>query len=184
MTKTFAGSVSIADAVARLDLARNAWTMPYPTAREMLVYAAFQEKHTQRNYEHLRGVLSNHGSFGAAQALRIIARDEAFHHAFYKDLVRMLLEYDEIGTAQDIQRVATTFRMPAQHLLPDVDQRIRVMVRHKVVGKRQICNEAIVPTIQAFGFRDPDELASVASARTCLPAAPVGFEAPTEVGEA
>jgi len=149
----------------RLRLARNAWTMPYPTAREMLIYAAFQEKHTQRNYEHLRSVLSNEGSFGAAQGLRIIARDEAFHHAFYKDLVRMLLEYDEVGTAQDIQQVASTFRMPAQHLLPDVEQRARVMVRKKIVGKRQILDEVIVPTIQAFGFRDLHELASVASAR-------------------
>jgi hypothetical protein len=149
----------------RLRLARNAWTMPYPTAREMLIYSAFQEKETQRNYERLRGVLASQGSNGAAQGLRIIARDEAFHHAFYKDLVRMLLEYDEVGTAQDIQRVASTFRMPAQHLMPDMEQRVRVMVRNKVFGKRQVRDEAIVPTIQAFGFRDADELASVASAR-------------------
>jgi hypothetical protein len=101
---------------------------------------------------------------GAAHGLRIIARDEAFHHAFYKDLVRMLLEYDEVGTARDIQQVATTFRMPAQHLMPDMEQRVRVMVRNKVFGKRQVRDEAIIPTVQAFGFRDLDELASVASA--------------------
>jgi acyl-[acyl-carrier protein] desaturase len=148
----------------RLGLARNAWTLPYPTPRQMLIYAAFQEKETQRNYEHLRGVLAGHGSFGAAHGLRIIARDEAFHHAFYKDLVRMLLEYDEVGTARDIQQVATTFRMPAQHLLPDMEQRVRVMVRNKVFGKRQVRDEAIIPTVRAFGFRDLDELASVASA--------------------
>jgi hypothetical protein len=149
----------------RQELARNAWTMPYPTARQMLIYAAFQEKETQRNYELLRGVLTEAGSFGAGQGLRIIGRDEAFHHAFYKDLVRMLIEYDEVGTAQDIQKVATSFRMPAQHLMPNMEQRVRVMVRHKVFGKKQVRDEAIVPTIKAFGFRDADELASVASAR-------------------
>ena len=149
----------------RQELARNAWTMPYPTARQMLIYAAFQEKETQRNYELLRGVLTETGSFGAGQGLRIIGRDEAFHHAFYKDLVRMLMEYDEVGTAQDIQKVATSFRMPAQHLMPNMENRVRVMVRHKVFGKKQLRDEAIVPTIKAFGFRDPDELASVASAR-------------------
>ena len=113
--------------------------------------------------------MSAQGSFGAAQGLRIIARDEAFHHAFYKDLVRMLLEYDEVGTAQDIQKVASSFRMPAQHLMPDMEQRVRVMVRNKVFGKRQVRDEAIVPTIKAFGFRDADELASVASAREAKP---------------
>jgi hypothetical protein len=149
----------------RLALARTAWTMPYPTARQMLIYAAFQEKETQRNYELLRGVLAAGGSFGAGQGLRIIGRDEAFHHAFYKDLVRMLLEHDEVGTAQDIQKVATSFRMPAQHLMPDMEQRVRVMVRNKVFGKKQVQNEAIIPTIKAFGFRDADELKSVAEAR-------------------
>lgn len=149
----------------RTELARNVWTMPYPTAREMLIYAAFQEKETQRNYELLRGVMTAQGSFGAAQGLRIIARDEAFHHAFYKDLVRVMLEYDEVGTAQDIRRVATSFRMPAQHLMPDMESRVRVMVRNKVFGKRQVRDECIGPTIKAFGFRDADELESVASAR-------------------
>ncbi|MCC6179390.1 MAG: acyl-ACP desaturase [Chloroflexi bacterium] len=155
----------------RLGLAQNAWTMPYPTARQMLIYASFQEKETQRNYEHLRALLDAQGSFGAARGLRIIGRDEAFHHAFYKDVVRMLLDYDEVGTAQDIQRVAESFRMPAQHLMPDMEQRVRVMVKHKVFGKRQLRDEAIVPTIKAFGFRDADELRSVATVR---PAASAG----------
>ena len=149
----------------RMALARKAWTMPYPTARQMLIYASFQEKETQRNYEHLRNVLAGNGSFGAAQGLRIIGRDEAFHHAYYKDLVKMLLEYDEVGTAQDIQKVATSFRMPAQHLMPNMEDRVRVMVRNKVFGKKQVRDEAIIPTIKAFGFRDQDELISVATAR-------------------
>jgi hypothetical protein len=149
----------------RLDLAQNQWTMPYPTARQMLIYAAFQEKETQRNYEHLRGVLASGGSFGAGQGLRIIGRDEAFHHAFYKDMVKMLIEYDEVGTAQDIELVAKSFRMPAQHLMPNMENRVRVMVRNKVFGKKQVRDEAIIPTIKAFGFRDVDELASVALAR-------------------
>ncbi len=59
-------------------------------------------------------------------------RDEAFHHAFYKDLVKMLLEYDEVGTAQDIQKVATSFRMPAQHLMPDMEKRVRAFARHRL----------------------------------------------------
>ena len=149
----------------RMDLARKAWTMPYPTARQMLIYASFQEKETQRNYEHLRNVLSSTGSFGASQGLRIIGRDEAFHHAYYKDLVKMLLEYDEVGTAQYIHKVATSFRMPAQHLMPNMEDRVRVMVRNKVFGKKQVRDEAIIPTIKAFGFRDQDELISVANAR-------------------
>lgn len=146
----------------RTDLARSQWTLPYPTAREMLVYAAFQEKETQRNYDHLGARLKEGGSEGASKGLQIIGKDEAFHHAFYKDLVRMLLEYDEVGTAQDIQKVAESFRMPAQHLMPNMAERVLVMVKNKVFGKKQVRDEAIIPTIKAFGFRDYDELKSVA----------------------
>ena len=149
----------------RMALARNQWTLPYPTARQMLIYSAFQEKETNRNYEHLRDALANEGALGSAQALRIIGRDEAFHHAFYKDVVRMMLEYDEVGTAQDVKLVAESFRMPAQHLMPNMEERVLTMVRHKVFGKRQVRDEAIIPTIKAFGFRDAEELASVATAR-------------------
>ena len=51
-------------------------------ADQMLIYAAFQEKETQRNYEHLRGVLAGHGSFGAAHGLRIIPV-ETFQQALH-----------------------------------------------------------------------------------------------------
>jgi hypothetical protein len=146
----------------RTDLARSQWTLPYPTAREMLIYAAFQEKETQRNYDHLGKVLENEGAAGASRGLQIIGRDEAFHHAFYKDLVKMLMEYDEVGTAQDIMKVVSSFRMPAQHLMPDMENRVLVMVKNKVFGKKQLRDEAIIPTIKAFGFRDAGELKSVA----------------------
>ena len=149
----------------RINLARQEWTLPYPTPRKMLIYAAFQEKETNRNYEHLRDRLAEAGALGAAHALRTIGRDEAFHHAYYKDVVKILLEYDEVGTARDIVDVAQSFRMPAQHLMPNMAERVRVMVRNKVFGKRQVRDEAIIPTIKAFGFRDAEELESVASAR-------------------
>ena len=149
----------------RQALARNEWTSPYPTPRKMIVYAAFQEKETQRNYQHLRDVLLKHGAVGAGRALEIISKDEAFHHAYYKDLVKMFLEYDEVGTAQDIMTVAQSFRMPAQHLMPNMEDRVRVMVRNRVFGKKQVRDEAIIPTIKAFGFRDAEQLQSVATAR-------------------
>jgi hypothetical protein len=49
--------------------------------------------------------------------------------------------------------------------MPNMEERVRVMVRNKVFGKRQVREEAIIPTIKAFGFRDVEELESVASAR-------------------
>jgi hypothetical protein len=52
--------------------------------------------------------------------------------------------------------------MPAQHLLPDMEERVLIMVRNRVFGKRQVRDEAIIPTIKAFGFRDVSELKSVA----------------------
>ena len=58
----------------RLGLARGMWTMPYPTARQMLIYAAFQEKETNRNYEHLRGMLASEESLGAAAWPRFRSR--------------------------------------------------------------------------------------------------------------
>jgi acyl-[acyl-carrier-protein] desaturase len=146
----------------RQQLWRKVWTAPFNTARQMLCYAAIQEKATNRNYEQLRGIALDQGAEGAAAGIRLLCRDEAFHHAYFRDVVKLYLEYDEAGTARDLLHVAGNFRMPAQHLLPDPGGRIRALARNKIVSKRQLRDEAIVPTIKGVGFRDFDELASVA----------------------
>jgi hypothetical protein len=66
--------------------------------------------------------------------------------------------------------------MPAVHLVPDMDARTLIMVRNKVFGKRQVRDEAIIPTVKAFGFRDLDELRSVATARACRSSDPAAAE--------
>jgi len=148
----------------RLSLWRTAWVAPFNTARQMLCYSAFQESVTNRNYLRLRQVALDQGAQAVAEGLGLLARDEAVHHAFFRDVVKMYLEYDEVGTAQDLLHVARNFRMPAQHLIPDASQRIRALARNKIVGKRQIRDESLTPTIRAVGFRDIEELLSVAGA--------------------
>jgi acyl-[acyl-carrier-protein] desaturase len=128
----------------------------------MISYAAMQEKATHRNYEQLRGVALTQGAVAAAGAIRLVSKDEAFHHAFYRDVMKLYLEYDEVGTARDLLHVATHFQMPAQHLLPDAASRIRSLARNRIVSKRSLREESIIPTIKSIGFRDLDELASVA----------------------
>jgi hypothetical protein len=59
--------------------------------------------------------------------------------------------------------------MPAQHLLPNPRERIRSLARNKIVSKRQLRDEAIVPTVRAVGFRDLDELVSVAGTPLIVP---------------
>jgi hypothetical protein len=107
-------------------------------------------------------VALDQGAEGAATGIRLLARDEAFHHAYFRDVLKLYLEYDEAGTARDLLYVASNFRMPAQHLLPNPGERIRALARNKIVSKRQLRDEAIVPTVRAVGFRDLDELVSVA----------------------
>jgi acyl-[acyl-carrier-protein] desaturase len=141
---------------------REVWMAPFNTPRRMIAYAAMQEKATHRNYEQLRGVALAQGAAGAAGAIRLVSKDEAFHHAFYRDVMKLYLEHDEVGTAADLLFVASNFQMPAQHLLPDAADRIRSLVRNRIVSRRSLRDEAILPTIKSIGFRDLDELASVA----------------------
>jgi acyl-[acyl-carrier-protein] desaturase len=146
----------------RRGLFRKVWRPPFDQARQMLVYAAYQERATNRNYVQLREVALKLGAEGAAAGLNYLARDEAFHHAYFRDVVRLYLEYDEVGTARDLVFVANNFRMPAQHLLPEPRDRIKALARNRIVNKRRIMDESILPTIKALGFRDYDELTSVA----------------------
>lgn len=148
----------------RRDIFRTTWVAPFRSAREMLCYASIQEKATNRNYERLRDVALSQGGEAAAVGIRLLARDEAFHHAFFRDVVKLFLEYDDVGTARDLLHVVNNFRMPAQHLLPNAGDRIRSLARNRIVSRRQLRDESIVPTIKAVGFRDLDELASVAAA--------------------
>jgi acyl-[acyl-carrier-protein] desaturase len=143
---------------------REVWMAPFDTPRRMIAYAAMQEKATHRNYEQLRKVALAQGATGAAGAIRLVSKDEAFHHAFYRDVMKLYIEYDEAGTAADLLYVASNFQMPAQHLLPDAADRIRSLVRNRIVSRRSLRDEAILPTINSIGFRDLEELASVADA--------------------
>jgi|SRR5215203_1887703 len=146
----------------RRSIWREVWMAPFNTPRRMISYASMQEKATHRNYEQLRSVALAQGATGAAGAIRLVSKDEAFHHAFYRDVMKLYLEYDEVGTARDLFYVATHFQMPAQHLLPDAASRIRSLARNRIVSKRSLRDESIIPTIKSIGFRDLDELASVA----------------------
>ena len=76
---------------------REVWMSPFNTPRKMIAYAAIQEKATHRNYEQLRSVALEQGATGAAGAIRLISKDEAFHHAFYRDVMKLYLEYDEVS---------------------------------------------------------------------------------------
>ena len=157
------GARSAADiAEFRRDLWRTVWTAPFNTARQMLCYAMIQEKATNRNYVQLREVALTQGAEGAAHGLAYLARDEAFHHAYFRDVVKLYLEYDAVGTARDLVHVVENFRMPAQHLLPNAAERVKALVRNRIVSRRQIRDEVIEPIIKAVGFRDLDELKSVA----------------------
>jgi acyl-[acyl-carrier protein] desaturase len=146
----------------RRGLFRRFWRPPFDRARQMLVYAVYQEKATNRNYVQLREVALKQGAEGAAAGLNFLARDEAFHHAYFREVVKLYLEYDEVGTARDLVFVANNFRMPAQHLLPEPRERMKSLARNRIVSKRRIIDESILPSIKALGFRDCAELESVA----------------------
>lgn len=148
----------------RRELWRTVWTAPFDTARQMLCYAMIQEKATNRNYVQLREVALRQGAEGAAHGLAYLARDEAFHHAYFRDVVKLYLQYDEVGTARDLVHVLNNFRMPAQHLLPNAAERVKALARNRIVSRKQIRHEVMAPIIKAVGFRDLDELVSVAEA--------------------
>ncbi|HEY2517958.1 MAG TPA: acyl-ACP desaturase [Polyangiaceae bacterium] len=103
------------------------WQLPFNTARQMTIYGCFQEMATFVIYVKQEQRAKEHGDEVLSTIFRLNARDEIAHCRFYEDVVKVLLEEDRQGTVRDIAHVAKNFSMPGVGIVPDYDERIKVM---------------------------------------------------------
>ena len=108
-------------------LMEKEWELPFKTARQMTIYGCLQEMATFVIYVKQEQRAKELGDECLSTIFRLNARDEIAHTRFYQDVTKVLLEEDREGTLQDIAHVAKHFQMPGVGLVPDYEERIKVM---------------------------------------------------------
>jgi acyl-[acyl-carrier-protein] desaturase len=103
------------------------WTKPFDTSRRMTIYGIIQEMTTFVIYNKQEKLARNRGDELLAEIYGFIARDEIAHCRFYEKVTSLLLEDDPEGVKMDLAYVFRHFTMPAYDLVPNYDDRVRVM---------------------------------------------------------
>jgi acyl-[acyl-carrier-protein] desaturase len=106
------------------------WNLPQDNHLGMLAYAMVQEEATFLNYRNLRERVRTHGGDPALEKiLQYLTVDEKAHHSFFRDCLKIYLEFDRAAAIDQMRRVMNEFRMPAIHDLLDDNRRRVAAVR-------------------------------------------------------
>ncbi|QXJ23788.1 acyl-ACP desaturase [Actinomadura graeca] len=163
-------------------LLNRRWTLPFTTVRRMVCYGALQEKTTWMIYRHRLAAARAAGDALLASIYRYISRDEAAHGGFYLDVIGTCLSEDRDGTVADLQHVLTRFTMPAYDLVPDYEERVRVM-RAIGITRKIFLREVLLPILGRLGV-DRRELARAAAAEAAAAEAAAEAAAGAQGGQA
>jgi acyl-[acyl-carrier-protein] desaturase len=129
-------------------LMETKWELPFGTARQMTIYGCFQEMATFVIYVKQELGAKQYGDECLAAIFRLNARDEIAHCRFYEDVVKVLLEEDRPGTLRDIAHVAKHFQMPGVGIVPDYDERIKVMREEGKVDRSVFLQKVFFPVLK------------------------------------
>lgn len=103
----------------RQRMLQNGWPLPFPTGREIVAYAVFQELMTRDAYKKLSDRAKEEGAPITSDLLLLVSGDEAYHGGGYMKFLRLYYEQDPVGTLQDTLNVAREFQMPATNLVTE-----------------------------------------------------------------
>jgi hypothetical protein len=134
------------------------WELPFKTARQMALYAVFQEQLTSLSYEALGRRAIAEDAPTVAEVMTLIAHDEAYHGGGYRGFCRIFADSDLEGTIADAVHVARHFRMPAQHLMRDTKRNSIEIVRVGAFSKKLVSEGTLYAVLKGLGFV-PDYLA-------------------------
>src|SRR5262245_42720448 len=81
------------------------WDLCYGSPLEMIVYTTFQEFATGLNYRKLRQLAAASGDAALDRLLVLLAQDETAHFHFFKEGVRIFMEYDRDRVLEAIVHV-------------------------------------------------------------------------------
>jgi acyl-[acyl-carrier-protein] desaturase len=106
------------------------WNLPQDHHLGMLVYAMVQEEATFLNYRNLRDRVKALGGDPALEKmLQLMSIDEKAHHTFFRDCLKVYMEFDRAAVIDQMRRVMNEFQMPAIHDLLDESPRRLAAVR-------------------------------------------------------
>jgi acyl-[acyl-carrier-protein] desaturase len=132
-------------------LARQ-WDLCYDSPLQMMVYTTLQEFATGLNYRKLRRLAANTGDAALDRMLVLLAQDETAHFHFFKEGVRIFMDHDRDRVLEAIVHVLKTFRMPAQHLIPNWSERDAAIRNLQVFNNRIFTREVLPPVLKALGI--------------------------------
>jgi acyl-[acyl-carrier-protein] desaturase len=130
------------------------WNLPQDNHLGMLVYAMVQEEATFLNYRNLRErVRALGGDPALEKALQLMAVDEKAHHSFFRDCLRLYLEFDRAAVLDQMRRVMNDFQMPAIHdLLDESPRRIAAVRELELFDADVYYREVYQPILDALGI--------------------------------
>ena len=124
------------------------WNLPFESARQMIIYTMIQELATGVNYTNLRRRAEEEGDECLSKVLRWVSADESAHYNFFRRGVKAYLELQPEETVRDIKYVFDHFTMPAHALIPEWDDRGRIIEEAGVYGPRVYLAKIRRPVIE------------------------------------
>ena len=128
------------------------WDLCYDSPQEMIIYTTFQEFATGLNYRNLRKLTATSGDAALDRTLMLLSQDETAHFHFFKDGVRIFMEHDRDRVLEGIVHVLKTFRMPAQHLIPNWAERDATIRDREVFNDRIFTREVLPAVLKALSL--------------------------------
>ena len=130
------------------------WNLPQDNHLGMLVYAMVQEEATFVNYRNLRDRCKLLGGDPALEKLLgFLAVDEKAHHSFFRDCLKLYLDYDRGAVIEQVRRVMNDFQMPAIHdLLDESPRRIAAVRALELFDANMYYREVYLPIIEFLGI--------------------------------
>ena len=130
------------------------WNLPMDSQLGMMVYAMVQEQATFINYRNLKNRAKEMGGDPALeQLLQFVSIDEAAHHGFFADPLKLYLEYDREMVIGQMRRVMNYFQMPVIHdILDESRSRIQGVKDLAIFDEGIYYKDVYLPILEHFGI--------------------------------
>jgi acyl-[acyl-carrier-protein] desaturase len=144
------------------------WKLPVDSVQGMVCYGVIQELATWLNYRNLRHAVGEAGDPALYKLLGLIMVDERAHYSFFRDVLRLHLDFDRAGTLEQMRRVIHSFAMPGLALMADGINRKQAVMDLGLFDDTIFYSDVYLPILADLGIdrqemrrRDRREFAQV-----------------------
>lgn len=128
------------------------WNLPLNSVVGMVCYGVIQELATWLNYRNLRRVVGKEGDPALYQLLGLIMVDERAHYSFFREVLRLHLDFDRAGTLEEMRRVLHNFAMPGLALMADGMLRKQAVVDLGLFDDSMFYADVYLPILAELGI--------------------------------